>query len=177
MRLRFAGSGTKQRGQLMNSEHAIRAYGALELKIAGHSDRSIARILDVDVSTAHRDVKNVLEALAREHEEQAASLRSLLNVRYEKLFHAYYGQAVGGDVEATKIVVGIMERVAKINGVIPDRSLVTVDQRALHLDNGEVTFSIAAASGNMAEMMYGARGEGDEVGNGGGAGAEAGVRG
>ena len=60
---------------------------------------------------------------------------------------------------------GIMERVAKINGVIPDRSLVTVDQRALHLDGGEVTFSIAAASGNMSEMMYGA--EKSEVGNGG----------
>jgi len=53
--------------------------------------------------------------------------------------------------------------------------LYRVDQRALHLDGGEVTFSIAAASGNMAEMMYGA-GE-REVGNGGGAGAEAGVRG
>ena len=52
---------------------------------------------------------------------------------------------------------------------------MTVDQRALHLDRGEVTFSIAAASGNMAEMMYGA--EKDAVGNGGGAGAEAGVRG
>ena len=50
-------------------------------------------------------------------------------------------------------------------GVIPDRSLVTVDQRAIHLDGGEVTFSIAAASGNMAEMMYGA--EEDEVDNGG----------
>jgi hypothetical protein len=62
---------------------------------------------------------------------------------------------------------GIMERVAKINGVIPDRSLVTVDQRALHLGRGEVTFSIAAASGNMAKMIYGAGG--DEVGNGGGA--------
>ena len=62
---------------------------------------------------------------------------------------------------------GIMERVAKINGVIPDRSLITVDQRALHLDGGEVTFSIAAASGNMAEMMYGA--EEDEFGNSGGA--------
>ena len=39
----------------------------------------------------------------------------------------------------------------------------------------EVTFSIAAASGNMAKMMYGA--EKDAVGNGSGAGAEAGVRG
>ncbi len=44
---------------------------------------------------------------------------------------------------------------------------MTVDQRAIHLDGGEVTFSIAAASGNMAETMYGA--EEDAVGNGGGA--------
>ena len=63
-------------------------------------------------------------------------------------------------------MVGIMERVAKINGVIPDRSLVTVDQRAIHLDGGEVTFSIAAASGNMAETMYEA--EKDAVGGVGG---------
>ena len=62
-------------------------------------------------------------------------------------------------------MVGIMERVAKINGVIPDRSLVTVDQRSVHLADGEVTFNIEAASGNMAKMMYGA--EKDAVGNGG----------
>jgi hypothetical protein len=98
-------------------------------------------------------------------ERQDSNLRALLNIRYEELFHAYYDQAIAGDMEATKIVVGIMERVAKINGVIPDRSLVTVDQRAIHLDGGEVTFSIAAANGNMAKMMYGA--EKDEVGNGG----------
>ena len=45
---------------------------------------------------------------------------------------------------------------------------MTVDQRAIHLDGGEVTFSIEAASGNMAGMMYEAGG--NEVGNGGGAG-------
>ncbi len=103
--------------------------------------------------------------MAREHAEEAANLRALLNIRYEELFNAYYDQAIAGDTEATKIVVGIMERVAKINGVIPDRSLVTVDQRSVHLADGEVTFNIEAASGNMAKMMYGA--EEDEVGNGG----------
>ncbi len=72
--------------------------------------------------------------MAREHAEEAANLRALLNIRYEELFHAYYNQAVGGDAEATKICVGIMERMAKINGVIPDRSLVTVDQRSVHVD-------------------------------------------
>ena len=98
-------------------------------------------MLDVDVSTAHRDVKNVLEALAREHAEEAASLRSLLNVRYEALFQAYNDNAIAGDTEAAKICVGILERVAKINGVIPDRSLVTVDQRAMKFDQ-PVTFKI-----------------------------------
>ena len=43
---------------------------------------------------------------------------------------------------------------------------MTVDQRAIHLDGGEVTFSIAAASGNMAETMYEA--EKDAVGGVGG---------
>ena len=71
-------------------------------------------------------------------------------------------------------MVGIMERVAKINGVIPDRSLVTVDQRSVHLADGEVTFNIEAASGNMAKMMYGA--EKDAVGNGGGDGSPTSLR-
>ena len=134
----------------------MRRHKALELKIAGHSDRAIARMLDVDVSTAHRDVKNVLEALAREHAEEAASLRSLLNVRYEALFQAYYDNAIAGDTEAAKICVGILERVAKINGVIPDRSLVTVDQRAMKFDQ-PVTFTIepgVTGIDELAKMVY-----------------------
>ena len=158
---------TTQKQASRRAEIEARRYDALQLKIAGYSDREIARRLGVGVSTAHNDVKNVLEARAREHAEEAANLRALLNIRYERLFLAYYNQAFSGDVEATKIVVGIMERVAKINGVIPDRSLVTVNQRAIDLDRGEVTLSIAAASGNTGKMMYGT--EEDAVGNGGGA--------
>jgi hypothetical protein len=139
---------TTQKQASKKTEIAIRRYRALELKIAGHSDRAIARILDVDVSTAHRDVKNLLEDLAKKHLEEAANLRALLNLRYEELFHAYYDQAISGDTEATKVVVTIMERVAKINGVIPDRSLVTVDQRSMKIDEA-VTFNIQDASGRI----------------------------
>ena len=137
---------TTQKQASKRAAIAVRRHDALQLKIAGYSDREIARRLGVGVSTAHNDVKNVLETLAREHAEEAANLRALLNIRYEALFHAYYDQAIAGDTEATKIVVGIMERVAKINGVIPDRSLVTVDQRSVHLADGEVTFNIEAGS-------------------------------
>jgi len=54
-----------------------------------------------------------------------------------------------------------MERMAKINGVIPDRSLVTVDQRSVHVDGGGIGLM------ELAKMMYGAGG--NEVGNGGAA--------
>ena len=138
------------------------------MKIARYTDREIARRLGVGVSTAHNNVKNVMEALAREHGEQAASLRSLLNARYEALFHAYYETAIAGDTEAAKICVGILERVAKINGVIPDRSLVTVDQRAMKFDQ-PVTFKIdpgVTGFDELAKMTHEERlgaGEGDVI--------------
>ena len=62
------------------------------------------------------------------------------------------------DAEATKICVGIMERMAKINGVIPDRSLVTVDQRSVHVDGGSIGLM------ELAKIVYAA--EKREVGNG-----------
>ncbi len=54
---------------------------------------------------------------------------------------------------------GIMERVAKINGVIPDRSLVTVDQRSVHVDGGGIGLM------ELAKMVYQAKNR--EVSNGG----------
>ena len=46
------------------------------------------------------------------------------------------------------MVMSIMHRISEINGVIPKEPLITIDQRAIHLTQGEVTFSIEAASGN-----------------------------
>ncbi|MCL0099932.1 hypothetical protein M1O55_03575, partial [Dehalococcoidia bacterium] len=76
---------TTQKQASRRAEVSVRRHRALELKIAGHSDRAIARNLGVGVSTAHNDVKNVLEDLAKRHLEEAANLRSLLNLRYEEL--------------------------------------------------------------------------------------------
>ena len=129
----------KQKSKRVQIE--LRRYKALELKVKGFSDRAIARELGVGVATAHGDVKKVLEDLAKKNLDEAANLRALLNLRYESLFLSYYDQAISGNIEAAKMVVGIMERVAKINGVIPDKSLVTVDQRAMKFEE-PVTFQI-----------------------------------
>ena len=147
----------KQKSKRVQME--LRRFKALELKVRGYSDRAIARELGVGVATAHGDVKKVLEDLARKYIDEAANLRALLNLRYESLFLAYYDQAIAGDTEAAKMVVGIMDRVAKINGVIPDKSLVTVDQRSVHVDGGGIGLM------ELAKMVYEA--EKSEVGNGG----------
>ena len=132
---------TTQKQKSKRVQIELRRFKALELKVKGYSDRAIARELGVGVATAYGDVKKVLEDLARKHIDSAANLRALLNLRYESLFLAYYDQAVSGDTEAARMVMGIMDRVAKINGVIPDKSLVTVDQRAMKFDE-PVTFRI-----------------------------------
>lgn len=61
---------TTQKQASRRAEIEARRYDALQLKIAGYSDREIARRLGVGVYTAHNDVKNVLEVLAREHAEE-----------------------------------------------------------------------------------------------------------
>ncbi|MCL0055489.1 hypothetical protein M1N56_06430 [Dehalococcoidia bacterium] len=132
---------TTQKQKSKRVQMELRRFKALDLKVKGFSDRAIARELGVGVATAHGDVKKVLENLARKHIDEAANLRALLNLRYESLFLAYYDQAIAGDREAAKMVMGVMDRVAKINGVIPDKSLITVDQRAMKFDE-PVTFQI-----------------------------------
>jgi len=55
------------------------------------------------------------------------------------------------------MVVGIGERMAKINGVIPDKSLVIIDQRAMKF-NEPVTFKIDGdytPMGELAKMVFG----------------------
>ena len=68
--------------------------------------------------------------------------------RYTTLLSRWWPQALSGDEAATKMVLQIMHRISEINGVIPDRPMITIDQRSVSLTQGEVTFNIEAASGN-----------------------------
>tara|TARA_B100000686_G_scaffold313688_1_gene359227 strand:+ start:478 stop:945 length:468 start_codon:yes stop_codon:yes gene_type:complete len=148
----------KQKSKRIQIE--LRRYKALELKVKGYSDRAIARELGVGVVTAHGDVHKILGQLAEKHVDEAANLRALLNLRYETLFHSYFDQAVSGGNEAAKTVMGILDRMAKINGLIPDKSLVTVDQRAMKF-NEPVTFKIDGdynPMGELAKRVYGGTG-------------------
>ena len=163
---------TTQKQASRRAAVAVRRHEALELKIAGRSDRAIAKRLGVAVSTAHNDVKNVLEAQAREDAEAASRLRALLNIRLEALFYAYFDRAVGGDVEAAKLLLGIIERIAKINGVIPDRPLIDMRTQTIQVGEGMGLMELARhiANGNGDNGVNGTgpedTGQPDDLSNG-----------
>ena len=125
-----------------------RRYQMLELTKAGRTEKEIAEELGVARSLVNRDVRRVLDELARSATGTADSVRALQMERYTTLLSRWWPQALAGDEAATKMVLSIMHRISEINGVIPKEPLITIDQRAIHLTQGEVTFSIEAASGN-----------------------------
>jgi hypothetical protein len=123
-----------------------RRYQMLELYKAGATERQIAETLGVDKALVHRGIKRVLGDLAEQYSGMADQIRGLQMERYTTLLSRWWSQALSGDQTATKMVLQIMHRISEINGVIPDRPLITIDQRSIQLTQGDVTFSIEAAS-------------------------------
>ena len=126
----------------------IRRYKALELYKGGATEPQIAEALGVDKALVHRDIKRVLNDLAERHVGVAEQVRGLQMERYTTLLSRWWPGALNGDEASTKMVLSILHRISEINGVIPDRPLITIDQRSINLTQGEITFSSEAASGN-----------------------------
>ena len=105
-----------------------RRLKALELKTMGHTVRAIAEQLNVSSTTAHNDIDAMLRDIADKDTGRANNNRMLLNQRYEALISAYFSKATGGDIEAAKIVIDVLGKQAKINGLIPKEPLLNINQ-------------------------------------------------
>ena len=127
----------------------VRRYQTLELYKGGATEKQIAETLGVSKALVHKDIKRVLSDLAHKYMGMADAIRALQMDRYNTLLSRWWPQALNGDAEATRMVMSIMHRISEINGVIPKEPLITIDQRSIHLTQGEVTFSIEAASDNQ----------------------------
>jgi hypothetical protein len=130
----------------MKANAETRRYQMLELYKGGATERQIADVLGVDRALVHRDIKRVLAELAEKYANVADEIRGLQMERYTTLLQRWWQPAVAGEEQATKMVLQIMHRISEINGVIPDKPLISIDQRSIQLQQGEVTFSIEAAS-------------------------------
>ncbi len=125
-----------------------RRYQMLELYKAGSTERQIAAHMSIDKAYVHRQLKKAMNDLAERHVGTADQIRGLQMERYTTLLARWWPIALTGDEAATNTVLKIMHRISEINGVIPQEPLITIDQRSINLHQGDVTFSIEAASGN-----------------------------
>jgi len=139
---------TRKRNQM-----TARRYRVLEAHLGGASEREIARKEGITPSTAHEDLKTSLELLAKRHMGMADEVRGVQMERYTKLFMTWWPQALQGDSDATNQVLRIMERMDKINGVIPDRPMITLQQNNMNINSAPVTFHIESANDNSGDQI------------------------
>ena len=97
-----------------NADSQVRAVQALDLRQAGASYRQIGNTLGVSHVTAFRYVRRLLREHTREPAEQ---IRDAEIARLDRLLMGHWGKAIGGDVNATRTVLSIMDRRAKLLGL------------------------------------------------------------
>ena len=120
-----------------------RRMRVLKSKVAGASVRQIAEQENVSAGQIQKDVVRALGELSKEHVGHADQVRAMQMERYNQLLLRWYHPALNRDAEATNIVLKIMDKISQINGVIPDKPLVAIQQ---NYDNAPVTFIIENAN-------------------------------
>lgn len=108
-----------------------RRVEALELRKQGHSYRTIADTLGVNVSTAYYDVQESLQVLRDLEVQKAEDVRGIEIERMDRLLLAVWAKAMDGDEKSVRSALSIMERRSKLLGL---------DAPARSEHTGEVTF-------------------------------------
>ena len=134
----------KQNGEAIARQQ--RRMRVLQAKVAGASVRQIAEQESVSVAQIQKDVQRSLGELAREHVGHADTVRAMQMERYNQLLLRWYNRALNHDPDATNIVLKIMDKISQINGVIPDKSMIQIQQNSFNVNDTPVTFVIENAN-------------------------------
>ncbi len=125
-----------------------RRYRILQGKVAGASVRQLAEQEGISVGQVQKDVHRVLGELAKEHVGMADQVRGMQMERYNQLLLRWWGQAMNRDIDATNIVLKVMDKISQIHGVIPDKAMIQVQQNSFISNDAPVTFVIESANDN-----------------------------
>ena len=97
-----------------SAERTLRRQRALEMRLAGASYREIGQALGVSGKTAFHDVTRILADTVQESADRA---RALEVQRLDRLLLTYWPRALGGDHQATSLVLRIAQRRSQPLGV------------------------------------------------------------
>jgi len=100
-----------------------RRHKTLELRLAGHGIRAIARKQGIAVGTVCADLDLMLGQLADQHAAEVSRLRSIQTRRYEKLLSKVWPKAKAGALPSVDRCVSLLARIDRINGLDDGKSL------------------------------------------------------
>ncbi len=135
---------------------AKRRHEVVRLKIAGKSERAIAKELEgrgykISHGQVHRDWRAELRELADSHSEEADNLRVTQNDRYNELLAAHWEKAQAGDVKAADIVLKIIKGIRDVNGLdLTGRDTTNVNTMAVLNTRAN---EAAAAKKKLVELL------------------------
>ena len=134
----------KQNGDAIARQQ--RRFRVLQAKVAGASVRQIAEQENVSTALIQKDVQRSLGELAREHVGHADTVRAMQMERYNQPLLRWYNRALNNDPDATSLMLKIMDKINQINGVIPDKSMIQIQQNSFNVNDNPVTFVIENAN-------------------------------
>lgn len=115
-----------------------RATRAMEMRLAGATYQEIADAL----GWSHRNVayRAIVRGIDRMMEEPVARIRKLQIRRYERLLHALWAQAIGGDVRALQVAQTYLARLDRVHGI----ELETIRHEHAGPQGGPIPIEISA---------------------------------
>tara|TARA_R100000808_G_scaffold1997_1_gene8470 strand:+ start:9504 stop:9959 length:456 start_codon:yes stop_codon:yes gene_type:complete len=129
----------------------MRRYKALDMKMAGGTERSIAKALGVSNVQIHKDIRKVLGELADSFSPQADELRTLTMARYERLLLAHWPNALNGDPKATELCLSIINGQRAISGLDAPTQITGADGGPVRISIDELA-KIAHDNGYNTEL-------------------------
>jgi len=125
----------------------MRRYQVIQMKVAGASERAIAEQVGVSRAMVHKDIRRVLTELADTASVAADELRALQMERYNQLLLSWW-QLAKNNPEGVRWVLQIMGRIDAINGLIPNRPLISMVDSSQNLN-----INVADSDGGVTEML------------------------
>jgi len=129
----------------IRAEAELRRHRVLQMILAGATQAQISASESVSRSTVTLDLSRVLSDMARLHDGKANEVRGLQMERLNALLMRQWPRAMQGDGPATDRVLKIMDRITQIQGIIPDKPLISVTQQNLQV-NQPFTFTISESN-------------------------------
>jgi len=115
------------RDQKPDADHRVKAEAALALRVDGVEYAVIASKLGYADESGPR--KAVDRLLSRRESDSCDHYREIETSRLESLMAAHLPQARSGDIDATRAVLGIHDRLAKLHGLDRPRAVAVAVKR------------------------------------------------